>query len=332
VDGGLLFGVIFLGAFGWVETKVAEPMFRLSLFRVRAFASGSLSSLLASVARGGLQFMLIIWLQGIWLPLHGYNFSDTPLWAGIFLLPMTAGFLVSGPVSGYLSDRFGSRAFATAGMVVFSASFLGMLFLPIDFHYWMFAALVALNGIGSGMFAAPNTSAIMSSVPAEDRGVASGMRATFQNAGMSISIGIFFSLLIAGLHSRLPHTLSTGLQQQGVPAAVAAHVAGLPPVATVFAAFLGYNPIQHLLAPFGVLAKLPSASVSVLTGKTFFPHLISAPFHHGLVIVFTTAVIMGLVAAGVSAVRGEQYYHQDSQEPSDTPALIADSERITPGV
>jgi MFS family permease len=319
VVGGLTLGTALLLAFALIETKVPHPMFRLGLFRIRAFAAGSLTALLASVARGGMQFMLIIWLQGIWLPLHGYNFTDTPLWAGIFLLPLTAGFLIAGPLSGYLSDRFGARGFASAGMAVFALSFVGLLALPIDFAYWQFALLVLFNGIGSGMFAAPNTSAIMSSVPADQRGAASGMRATFQNSGMSISIGVFFSLLIAGLHATLPKTLSSGLQAHGVPLATATHVGALPPVSTVFAAFLGFNPLQTLLAPSGVLRHLAPGQAQLLTGKQFFPDLISAPFHHGLVIVFLAAAVMGAVAAVVSLMRGGQYYDESDtvrSEPS----------------
>jgi MFS family permease len=290
-------------------------MFRLALFRVRAFTAGIATSLLASIARGGLQFMLIIWLQGIWLPLHGYAFSVTPLWAGIFLLPLTAGFLVSGPLSGHLSDRYGVRAFTTIGMVLFAVSFLGLMALPINFSYPVFALLVALNGIGSGMFAAPNTSAIMSSVPASHRGSASGMRATFQNSGTSLSIGIFFSLLIVGLHSSLPQALTRGLTSEGVPRSVAVHAASLPPVATVFAAFLGFNPVKQLLGA-KVLSQLPAHAAAVLTGTSFFPHLIAASVHHGLVVVFAAATIMAVVAALVSATRGSQYYFHES--PADT--------------
>jgi MFS family permease len=267
-----------------------------------------------------MQFMMIIWLQGIWLPLHGYNFSDTPLWAGIFLLPLTAGFIIAGPISGYLSDRYGARPFATTGMVLFAVSFVGLLLIPVNFPYWELAVLCVINGIGSGMFAAPNTAAIMSSVPAKQRGQASGMRATFMNSGQAISIGVFFSLLITGLHATLPHTLSSGLQAHGVPADVAERVAHLPPVSSVFAAFLGFNPIQTLLAPTGVLARLPSGAVATLTGKRFFPQLISQPFHHGLVVVFTAAAIMAAVAAIVSAMRGTQYYHgQDDKEEDEGP-------------
>ncbi|MEU2339557.1 MFS transporter [Streptomyces sp. NPDC006654] len=304
VLGGLIGGVLLLLAFCVIETRVAEPMFDLSLFRVRAFAAGNLAALLTAIARGGLQFMLIIWLQGIWLPLHGYDFADTPLWAGVFMLPLTLGFLVAGPVSGYLSDRFGARLFSTAGLLVVALSFLGLLALPVDFPYGLFAALLLLNGLGQGMFSAPNTSSIMGSVPAEYRGVASGMRSTFQNSGTALSIGVFFSLMVSGLAASLPDTLHSGLTAHGVPAASAAHAASLPPVSTLFATFLGDNPIQHLLASEGVLDHVTAAQRAVLTGHTFFPHLVSGPFHHGLGIVFGVAAGMALVSAVASALRG----------------------------
>jgi len=313
VLGGLAAGVILLIAFVFIETRTAEPMFQLALFRIRAFAAGSVAALLVSTARGGLQFMLIIWLQGIWLPLHGYHYADTPLWAGIYLLPLTVGFLLSGPLTGHLSDRHGARAFATAGLIVLAGSFLGLLALPVDFSYRSFAALLMISGIGQGMFAAPNTSAIMSSVPAEHRGAASGMRATFQNSGTALSIGVFFSLMTSGLATSLPGALTSGLHAQGVPADTAASVAHLPPVSTLFAAFLGNNPIQHLLEPTGVLARLPAHDVATLTGTRFFPQVIAAPFHNGLTVVFTTAAIMSAVAAVVSVLRGRQQHHVDAE-------------------
>jgi MFS family permease len=301
---GLIGGVALLAGFAVIETRVAEPMFSLSLFRIRAFTAGNLAGLATSIARGGLQFMLIIWLQGIWLPQHGYNFSDTPLWAGIFLLPLTAGFLVSGPVSGTLSDRFGSRGIATGGMAVFGGSFIGLMLLPANFPYWAFAVLIAANGIGSGMFASPNSSSIMGSVPAAQRGVASGMRSTFQNSGTAVSIAVFFSLMIAGLASSLPQTLTSGLQRHGVPAAVAHQIGALPPVSSLFAAVLGVNPVQHLLAAGGVLSSLPAASQRVLVGREFFPDLISVPFHHGLVIVFAVSAALAALAGLASLLRG----------------------------
>jgi MFS family permease len=304
VFGLLAAGVVLLGAFAVIEIKVDAPMLQLSLFRIRPFTAGNVAGFAASIARGGLQFMLIIWLQGIWLPLHGYNYSETPLWAGIFLLPLTAGFLVAGPISGFLSDRFGARGFSTAGMLVFGGSFIGLMLLPVDFSYWIFALLIAANGVGSGMFGAPNSSSIMSSVPARQRGVASGMRSTFQNSGTALSIGVFFSFMIAGLASSLPKALSSGLQQQGVPHGIAHHVSTLPPVSSLFAAVLGVNPLQHLLAASHVLPSLPTANRRAITGREFFPHLISGPFHQGLTIVFAVSTALALLAALASLLRG----------------------------
>ena len=309
---GLGGGVVLLIAFGIIETKIPEPMFRMSLFRIRAFAAGNAASLMGSIARGGLQFMLVIWLAGIWLPLHGYNYEVTPLWAGIYMLPLTAGFLIAGPISGTLSDRYGPRPFATAGLLLAACAFTGLMLLPVNFPYWLFGLIIFCNGIGSGLFASPNTSAIMSSVPARHRGAASGMRSTFQNSGMSLSIGVFFSLMIAGLAATLPRTLSSGLKAQGVPPSVAEHIAHLPPVSTLFSALLGYNPVRGLLAPTGVLPRLPRHNVDVLTGKQFFPHPISGPFHHGLIIVFSAAVAMSVAGALISLLRGRQFYYDDA--------------------
>ncbi|MDX6310419.1 MAG: hypothetical protein QOI06_3465 [Nocardioidaceae bacterium] len=307
-------GVALLVLFVVVEAKVEEPMFHLSLFRIQAFWSGNAATLLASIARGGLQFMLIIWLQGIWLPLHGYDFASTPLWAGIYMLPLTVGFLIAGPLSGFLSDRYGARLFATGGMILTALSFVGLVLLPINFSYWAFALLIAVNGIGSGLFSAPNTTAIMNAVPAGQRGEASGMRATFMNAGMLLSIGIFFSLLIHGLSQRLPTALSSGLTHQGVPAGAAHQAAQLPPVGSVFAAFLGYNPIKQLVGP-DVLSRLSPQQVTTLTGKEFFPNLISGAFSHGLAIVFIAAAVMSVIAAVISVLGGARYVHDESATP-----------------
>ena len=306
VLGELIGGVALLVVFVLIETHIAEPMFRISLFKIRAFTAGNVAGLLVSIARGGIQFMLIIWLQGIWLPLHGYSYAQTPLWAGIFILPLTAGFLVSGPTSGILSDKFGSRGIASAGCAVFASSFIGLALIPVVFPYWIFALLIALNGIGSGMFASPNSSSIMGSVPASDRGVASGMRSTFQNSGTAISIGVVFTLMIAGLSSSLPSTLSNGLVKVGVPSGVAHQVATLPPVSSLFASVLGVNPIQHLLQPTGVLAKLPAASQATLTGREFFPSLLAGPFHSGLVVVFGVSAGLSVLAGLASLLRGKR--------------------------
>ncbi|GAA0536222.1 MFS transporter [Paractinoplanes ferrugineus] len=302
---GLIGGAAVLVGFGVIETRVPEPMFPLKLFKNVGFTSGNAANLLASVARGGLQFMLIIWLQGIWLPLHGYDYESTPLWAGIYLVPMTIGFLAAGPLAGYLSDKFGPRLFASGGLLVMAVSFVGLLLLPGDFNYAVFATLIFINGLGGGLFAAPNTSLIMSSVPANMRGAASGMRATFQNAGQVLSIGVFFSLMVAGLADSLPGTLSTGLSAQGVPAQTADAIAQLPPVGTLFAAFLGFNPIGELLGPT-VLGALPPANAATLTGLQFFPRLIATPFHDGLVIVFWMAIAMAVVGALLSLLRSRK--------------------------
>jgi MFS family permease len=299
---GLIGGVLILAAFVVIEARAPEPMFPLALFRDVAFTGGNLANLLASVARGGLQFMLIIWLQGIWLPLHGYSYESTPLWAGIYLLPMTVGFLAAGPIAGVLSDRYGPRPFAVGGMLVMALSFAGLLLLPGDFAYPVFALLIFINGLGGGLFAAPNTAQLMSTVPAGMRGAASGMRATFLNAGQVLSIGVFFSLLVAGLAESLPAGLASGLIAQGVPPEVAASTAATPPVGTLFAAFLGYNPIGELLGD-DVLSALPQASVARLTGLDFFPGLLAGPFHDGLVVVFGMAIAMSVLGGFASLIR-----------------------------
>jgi len=309
---GLIAGPLLLLLFCYIETKVDAPMFDLHLMKIRAFAAGISATLLASIARGGLQFMLIIWLQGIWLVLHGYNYADTPLWSGIYLLALTFGFVVSGPVSGWLSDKHGARAFASGGLLVSALAFGGLLFIPVNFSYPEFAVLIFIAGAGMGLFSAPNAAAIMNSVPARQRGAASGMLATFQNSGFVLSIGVFFSLMIAGLASTLPTTLTNGLTAQGVPHAIAAKIGSLPPVGSLFAAFLGYNPVRSLLGPTGVLNHLPAHNVAVLTGRTFFPGLISQPFHHGLVIVFSMAIAVLCIAAAASALRGGKFVHEEA--------------------
>src|SRR5256712_577637 len=312
VIGAILLGIVLLAAFVWIELHVDDPMFRLDLFKIRMFAAGNIAGFLSALGRGGLQFMLIIWLQGIWLPLHGYDYTQTPLWAGIYILPMTIGFLVAGPVSGMLSDRYGARPFATSGMLLSAATFGALMLLPADFSYPVFGLLIFLNGVAMGLFASPNTAAIMNSVPARHRGVASGIRVTFQNVGMPLSISLFFTLMIVGLNSTVPAALFSGLTANGVPAALAHQLAALPPISYLFASFLGYNPLATLLGP--VLGQLPPADVANLTGRTFFPSLISGPFQHGLVLVLGFSIAASLVAAVASALRGGRYIHEEAHE------------------
>jgi MFS family permease len=301
---------VSLVAFVMIERRVAEPMFRLPLFRIRAFTFGTLSTFLAAVARGGLMFMLIIWLQGIWLPLHGYDFTEAPLWAGIYMLPLTVGMLIAGPTSGYLSDRYGARPFATGGMLAAAVSFGLLMLLPVDFSFPVFAAILFMNGISMGMFASPNRAAVMNSLPARDRGAGGGMNQTFQNSAQVISIGIFFTLLIVGLASTLPSSLQHGLEAHGVGHA-AAHDAGqTPPISVLFAAFLGENPIEHLVGS-GALESIGPHARALLEGHSFFPHLISDAFSNGLDTAFAFAIVACLVAAGASLLRGGRYHHVD---------------------
>jgi MFS family permease len=302
-------------AFVTIELRVAEPMFRLALFRIRAFTFGSLSTFLAAIARGGLMFMLIIWLQGIWLPLHGYSFTETPLWAGIYMLPLTLGLLIVGPVSGLLSDRFGARPFATGGMVGAALSFGLLMLLPTDFNYWVFALILFLNGASMGLFASPNRAGVMNSLPPGDRGAGGGMNQTFQNSAQVLSVGIFFTLLIIGLASSLPAAASHGLQAHGLSAATAHRVAQAPPISILFAAFLGYNPIQHLVGAHA-LASLGPHAHALLTGPAFFPHLISVPFRDGLDTAFAFSIVVCLIAAAASMLRGGNYRHAEEPEPA----------------
>ncbi len=312
----LLGGLALLGVFCLIELRVEEPMFHLGLFRIRAFAAGNLAALLAAMGRGGLQFILIIWLQGIWLPEHGYNFAQTPLWAGIYMLPLIAGFLVAGPASGYLSDRFGARPFATGGMILAAASFLLLIVLPVDFSYIWFALILVLNGVGMGLFSSPNSAGVMNSLPASQRGAGAGMLATFMNSASVLSIGVFFTLMIVGLASGLPNALHSGL---------------VPPVATLFASFLGFNPVKTLLGPH-VLHGLPPADVHALTGRSFFPQLISSPFHSALVYAFVFAIAACLVAAFASLLRGGKYVHEEATSPPGAPTGLEPVEPDAPEI
>ena len=298
----LIGGVILLICFAVFETRVAQPMVDVHLFLNRSFAAGNLAGLLASIGRGGLMFMLIIWLQAIWLPLHGYRFSATPLWAGIYMLPLTAGFLIAGPISGWLSDHYGVRPFATGGMLGAAAIFGLFMLLPANFNYAWFALLLLGNGLAMGLFASPNAAGIMNAVPIKQRGAASGIRSTFQNSGMTLSIGLFFTIMVAGMSHDLPIALKQGLLAHGVTAAQATAISKLPPVSVLFAAFLGYNPIKILLGP--ALKTLAPGQAALLVGHRFFSGLIAASFLHGLSIIFTFSMIVCLAAAWASWLRG----------------------------
>ncbi len=328
VQGSIAAGVILLGLFVWIESRVRNPMFELSLFRIRNFAAGNLAGLLGSLGRGGLQFMLVIWLQGVWLPLHGVSFADTPLQAGLDTLPMMAGFVLAGPVSGALSDRFGARIFATSGMLVSALGFLLLSTLPANFSFPVFVAYLTTVGLGMGLFSAPNTASIMSSVPARYRGVASGMRATFVNAGMLISMALFFTIVISGLSAQLPSALHEGLRAGGLPDAAASRASALPPAAALFAALLGYNPLARLL-PHALLATLPASAAAHLTSPTFFSSLVAQPFVESMRLAFWTATVMSVVAAFASALRGGQRREEVSLAAVEPP--LGPAGRLEPG-
>jgi MFS family permease len=316
----LTLGVVTLIAFAIIEVKVDDPMFRLPLFKIRAFTSGVIASFLAALSRGGLMFMLVIWLQGIWLPLHGYSFAVTPLWAGIAMIPLTAGLFVAGPISGILSDRFGARPFATGGMVASAVAFGLLELLPVNFPYWVFAILLFFCGLAMASFGSPNRTGVMNSLPPEHRGAGSGMNTTFQNSAQVVSIGVFFTLMIAGLSSALPSNIFHGLVSQGISPAAATRAAHLPPVSTLFAAFLGYNPIQHLVGT-AALSHLSAAHQAVLNGRSFFPRLISGPFETGLHYAFDFSILSALVAAAASWSRGGRFVYSD--ESASAPVTAA---------
>ncbi|GCF07720.1 MFS transporter [Dictyobacter arantiisoli] len=330
VIGSLVGGILLLVLFVWIELHIKDPMFQLHLFKIPAFTYGNITNLLASLSRGGLQFILIIWLQGVWLPLHGYSFEDTPLWAGIYMLPQMLGFVVMGPLSGVLSDRFGARFFSIFGLFLQAVGFILLTLLPINFSYIWFALTLVIIGVGQGMFSSPNTTEVMNSMPPSMRGAGSGMRSTFQNAAQVISMGMFFSVVTAGLASSLPSALFNGLTQAGLPGKIATGIAQLPPVAALFAAFLGYNPMQTLL-PTAVQKLLSPASMSNLAGKTFFPNLIASPLSSGLHIAFYVSAAMCLVGCFISMIRirptvieDESLVEQVSEPVFDTVASAAE--------
>ena len=305
-------GLALLVFFVFIETRVAEPMFRLSLFRIRAFTAGNAANFLGGIGRGGLQFMLMIWFQGIWLPQHGYSFARTPLWAGIYMLPFMLGFVVAGPISGKLSDRYGARLFATSGMLLTAAMYAVMMTFPANFSYPPFATVMFVSGIGGGLFASPNTASIMNSVPARYRGAASGMRVTFAQTGLPLSMGLFFTLLVFGLNDHVPSAMLHGLLAHGVPVAVATQLSHLPPLGYIFAAFLGYNPLKSLLGP-AVLGHLPAGQAAAITGRSFFPQLIGPSFKDALVLILSFAVVMCVIAAIASALRGGKFIYVDEE-------------------
>ena len=247
-------------------------MFRLGLFKIKAFTYANVAGFAAAMARGGVMFMLILLLQGIWLPLHGIAYADTPLWAGIYMLPLTIGLIIMAPISGMLSDKYGPRWIATGGMLTVALSFILLSLLPANFEYWQFALAIFIMGVGNGMFSSPNSSSIMSSVPPEERGVASGMMFTMMNTAMTGSMVIFFTIIIVGITSAFPGAMSSSLVGIGA-VSLAPILSSIPPTGALFAAFLGYNPVTAILGsiPASVMSAIPAQTVTALTGKHMVP-------------------------------------------------------------
>ena len=316
VVASLVSGAALLAAFPFIENHVAEPMFRLDLFKIRAFTAGNLASFFSSMSRGGVMIMLIILLQGIWLPLHGYSFDSTPFWAGILMIPMSVGFVLTGPISGWLSDKRGARLLATLGMVISAVAFIGFVLLPVNFIYLAFAVVLFVMGIGGGVFASPNMASIMNSVPADCRGAASGMRATIQNSAMMISQAVFFAIIIVSLSSTLPGALSAAVTNAGGISTTRTKLQFDSAFRGSFGAFLGYNPVATIIQtlPASLVSTIPTATMKYLTGPTFFPNAISSPFMTALREAFIIGAIMCIIAAVCSALRGKKYMHEEPKQ------------------
>ncbi len=330
VIASMVTGLLLLIAFPFVESRVEDPMFSIDLFRIRNFAYGNAAGFLSAIARGGVMIVLIMLLQGIWLPLHGYSFESTPFWAGVYMLPLTLGFVIMGPVSGLFSDKYGARWISTTGMLLVAASFVILALLPYDFDYLPFAIALFVMGIGNGMFASPNSAAIMNSVPPGDRGVASGMMSTLMNSGFVISMGMFFTIIVAGLTKEFPAALSASLTNAGASQLIPA-MSHIPPTGALFAAFLGYNPVQMILAelPLTITATISPATLALLTGVTWFPTTLAHAFMPSLATTFIVGAIISLIAAALCARGGERYVHDIHAPGAVDPDNISSPQEIS---
>ena len=307
VVGSLLSGAALLLAFPFIEKRVEQPLFNLDLFKNREFATANIATFLSSISRGGVMVMLVVLLQGIWLPLHGYSYDSTPFWAGIFMLPMSIGIALTGPLSGWLSDKHGARVLATTGMVITGIAFLIFTLLPSNFEYLPFAIILLVLGIGNGIFMSPNMASVMNSCPPEHRGAASGMRSTLQNCGQTISQAIFFAIIIISLNTTLPAALTTAVSNTGASPQIASAFSHTPAAGALFGAFLGYNPIGTMLKSMGsIAAGLPQSTLNVLEGQTFFPNAIASPFMTALTTAFIFAAVLCFLAALFSGLRGKK--------------------------
>jgi MFS family permease len=312
VIASMVIGVMLLLLFLFIESRVESPMFRLDLFKIRMFSYANVASLLSALSRGGMMFMLILLLQGVWLPLHGYSYESTPFWAGVYMLPLTAGIAIMGPISGSLSDKYGPRWIATIGMVISAISFLILAVLPYNFSYWELGLTIFMMGIGGGMFGSPNTASIMNSVTPHERGVASGMMYTIVNTAFTASMAIFFTIVIVGITQQFPEAITASLTSIGV-SQLAPSMSSIPPTGALFSAFLGYNPVEAMLSalPPALVATIPSSTLTTLTGTTWFPSTFAVAFMPSLQTSFFIGALLCAIAAVLSALRGERYIHEE---------------------
>ena len=312
VIASMVIGVMLLLLFLFIESRVESPMFRLDLFKIRMFSYANVASLLSALSRGGMMFMLILLLQGVWLPLHGYSYESTPFWAGVYMLPLTAGIAIMGPISGSLSDKYGPRWIATIGMVISAISFLILAVLPYNFSYWELGLTIFMMGIGGGMFGSPNTASIMNSVTPHERGVASGMMYTIVNTAFTASMVIFFTIVIVGITQQFPEAITASLTSIGV-SQLAPSMSSIPPTGALFSAFLGYNPVEAMLSalPPALVATIPSSTLTTLTGTTWFPSTFAVAFMPSLQTSFFIGALLCAIAAVLSALRGERYIHEE---------------------
>ncbi len=305
-------GIIFLLLFIYIEKHVKEPMFNLSLFKIRPFAFGNFSLLFSGLGRGAVMFLVIIWLQGIYLPLHGFSYSETPFWAGIYMLPMLLGMVIFGPIGGALTDIYGARIFATVGMAITTISLFLLTLLPYNFNLLEFEIILFLIGVGGGLFASPNTTAIMNAISSKDRATANGMRMTINNIASTISMAIFFSITITMFSQNLPSQIMKYSIQNGIPRNVAYILSQIPASGLLFGAFLGVNPLAGL--PQNLISNIPPNALKVLESPTFLPNILGPSFMIGLDYSIYIAIILSILATILSALMGKRYVHEEDFE------------------
>ncbi|WP_066797234.1 MFS transporter [Caldivirga sp. MU80] len=301
IGGGLLLMALLIP----VEMRTGEPILKINLFRIRPFTFGVLSALFLFLAQGANVFVLSLLLQAIYLPMHGVPYSETPLLAGIYLIPSSVANAVFAPVGGRLINRFGARVVSTIGAVLLGVSFELLTLLSLNFNYTLFAADLFLMGTGSGLFQSPNLVSIMSSVPQEDRSAASGLRASMQNIGLLMSFAVFLTLILVGSATALSTSISSALTKVGVPSDVVSELTRIPPAYALFAAFMGYDPMKFLMSQTGV--DLPGSVYAAVTKPTFFPSAIAPAMATGFIYAYHIAAIMAFTAAVFSYLRGREH-------------------------